>query len=99
MKRPSYLNFDYKNYSCKSNIDYQSDPFLYKIAKGEQGVYHIHITNLKPLRSHVRAVHKIYEMFLNYLKKDDFVGANMARKFLQIGLHLGQKDMQIIRVV
>ncbi|HEY9296516.1 MAG TPA: DUF4385 family protein, partial [Phormidium sp.] len=28
---------------------------------------------------------KIYEMFLNYLEQDDFVGADMARKFLQMG--------------
>lgn len=28
---------------------------------------------------------KIYEMFLDYLKSDDFVGADMARKFLQMG--------------
>ena len=28
---------------------------------------------------------KIYEMFLAYLDKDDFVGADMARKFLQMG--------------
>lgn len=28
---------------------------------------------------------KIYERFLTYLERDDFVGADMARKFLQMG--------------
>jgi len=28
---------------------------------------------------------KIYEMFLKYLQQDDLVGADMARKFLQMG--------------
>jgi hypothetical protein len=28
---------------------------------------------------------KIYQMFLEYLDRDDFVGADMARKFLQMG--------------
>ncbi len=28
---------------------------------------------------------KIYEMFLNYLQQEDFVGADMARKFIQMG--------------
>jgi len=27
----------------------------------------------------------IYTMFLEYLEDDDFVGADMARKFLQMG--------------
>ncbi|MDJ0568323.1 MAG: DUF4385 family protein [Pleurocapsa sp. MO_192.B19] len=28
---------------------------------------------------------KIYQMFLVYLEQDDFVGADMARKFIQMG--------------
>lgn len=28
---------------------------------------------------------KIYDLFLNYIAEDDFVGADMARKFLQMG--------------
>lgn len=28
---------------------------------------------------------KIYSMFLSYLDQDDFVGADMARKYLQMG--------------
>ena len=28
---------------------------------------------------------KIYQMFLDYLEQDDFIGADMARKFLQMG--------------
>ena len=28
---------------------------------------------------------KIFKLFKNYLKKDDFFGADLARKFLQMG--------------
>jgi hypothetical protein len=32
-----------------------------------------------------KSASKIYKMFLDYKAKDDFVGMNMARKFLQMG--------------
>jgi len=33
----------------------------------------------------IESSEKIYDMFLNYLSLDDFVGADMARKYLQMG--------------
>lgn len=39
---------------------------------------------------------KICQLFLNYLEKDDFVGAYMAYKFLQMVIHM-QGDMLIIK--
>jgi hypothetical protein len=90
---PSYLDFDLKLYPWKKNIDYQKNPEKYRIGKGEQGVL-----ICEPYKSEIvkywrfktkeiagQSSQKIYQLFLDYLKKDDFVGADMARKFLQMG--------------
>jgi len=83
--------FDY-NLDFKS-IDFREHPELYRVGKGEQGVLLV-----EPYKSEIlphwkfRTVsdaktssEKIFEMFLAYLKADDFPGADMARKFLQMG--------------
>ena len=74
-------------------IDFRSSPELYRVGKGEQGVLLV-----EPYKSEIlpywrfktpdiarQSSEKIYEMFLNYLQEEDFVGADMARKFLQMG--------------
>jgi hypothetical protein len=74
-------------------IDFRSSPELYRVGKGEQGVLLV-----EPYKSEIlpywrfktpdiarESSEKIYEMFLDYLDRDDFVGADMARKFLQMG--------------
>ncbi|MBW4679933.1 MAG: DUF4385 domain-containing protein [Microcoleus vaginatus WJT46-NPBG5] len=74
-------------------IDFRLSPELYRVGKGEQGVLLV-----EPYKSEIlphwrfktpeiarQSSEKIYEMFLNYLEQDDFVGADMARKFLQMG--------------
>ncbi|HEY9810074.1 MAG TPA: DUF4385 domain-containing protein [Halomicronema sp.] len=84
-------NFDY-SLDFKT-IDFRSNPHLYQVGKGEQGVLLV-----EPYKSEIlpywrfknpeiatESSEKIYEIFLNYLEKDDFVGADMARKFLQMG--------------
>lgn len=38
MTKPTYLNFDSKNYLWKKDIDYRAFPELYWVGKGEQGV-------------------------------------------------------------
>ncbi|MDM9385403.1 DUF4385 domain-containing protein [Chlorogloeopsis sp. ULAP01] len=75
------------------NIDFRKHPELYHVGKGEQGVLLV-----EPYKSEIlpywrfktpdiakESSQKIYEMFLVYLEQDDFVGADMARKFLQMG--------------
>lgn len=75
------------------NIDFRQHPELYRVGKGEQGVLLV-----EPYKSEIlpywrfkhpdiarESSEKIYEMFLAYLEQDDFVGADMARKFLQMG--------------
>ena len=80
-------NLDYKN------LDLRANPELYLIGRGEQGVLLV-----EPDKSEIlphwrfatpdvalQSSDTIYQMFLDYLVDDDFVGADMARKFLQMG--------------
>ncbi|MBG1267394.1 DUF4385 domain-containing protein [Nostoc sp. WHI] len=75
------------------NIDFRQHPELYCVGKGEQGVLLV-----EPYKSEIlpywrfktpeiakESSEKIYELFLAYLEQDDFVGADMARKFIQMG--------------
>ncbi|MEH2267970.1 MAG: DUF4385 domain-containing protein [Nostoc sp.] len=75
------------------NINFRQHPELYRIGKGEQGVLLV-----EPYKSEIlpywrfktpeiarESSEKIYGIFLDYLEKDDFVGADMARKFIQMG--------------
>lgn len=73
--------------------DFRRQPELYRIGKGEQGVLLV-----EPYKSEIlphwrfktaaeakRSSAKIAKLFLAYLKDEDFPGADMARKFLQMG--------------
>lgn len=80
------------------NLDYRSlnlreHPELYRVGKGEQGVLLV-----EPYKSEIlpywkfktpeiaqESSEKIYELFLNYKANGDFIGMDMARKFLQMG--------------
>lgn len=74
-------------------IDFRKQPHLYRIGKGEQGVllvepYKSEILphwRFKTVAEAKKSSAKIYKMFLAYLKAEDFPGADMARKFLQMG--------------
>jgi len=90
---PSYLNFDSGKYAWKPDIDYKKHPELYRVGKGEQGVL-----ICEPYKSEIgpnwrfkteeiakESSAKIYAQFQNYLHQGDFVGADMARKYLQMG--------------
>ena len=88
MKEFDY-DLDYKN------IDFtvEENRKLYSIGRGEQGVLLVRpYTN--DICSHWRFVNesaarksadKIYSMFINYKDKQDFIGMDMARKFLEMG--------------
>ena len=85
--RPFDYSRDYKQ------LDLRQHPELYAIGKGEQGVllvepYKSEILpywRFKDPETATTSSEKIYDLFLNYLKQEDFVGADMARKFLQMG--------------
>ncbi|QHS59178.1 DUF4385 domain-containing protein [Chitinophaga agri] len=92
-RKPSYLSFNKQSYSWRRDIDYRKNPALYRIGKGEQGVlicepYKSEILpywRFKDRSAARESSDKIHELFLGYLQEDDFVGADMARKFLQMG--------------
>lgn len=92
-ERPSYLDFDLDNYPWKPDIDYRKYPERYRVGKGEQGVlicepYKSEIGKFWRFKTPEIAIEssvKIYTMFLRYLELGEFVGADMARKYLQMG--------------
>ena len=74
-------------------IDFRQQPELYHIGRGEQDVLLV-----EPYKSEILpywrftdeekaqiSSEKIYQLFLGYLQQNDFVGADIARKFLQMG--------------
>ncbi|NCD69132.1 DUF4385 family protein [Mucilaginibacter sp. R11] len=91
--QPSYLNFDNGKYAWKPDIDYREHPDQYRVGKGEQGVlicepYKSEIGQYWRFKTEAIAKEsslKIYEIFSAYLADGDFVGADMARKYLQMG--------------
>lgn len=75
------------------HIDFREQPEMYRVGRGEQGVLLV-----EPYKSEIlphwrfktpdiarKSSEKIYELFLEYKTKNDFVGMDMARKFLQMG--------------
>jgi len=87
VRKPFIYDLDFKN------INFRNHPELYRIGKGEQGVLLV-----EPYKSEIlpywrfktpeiatASSKKIYSLFLAYKKEKDFVGMDMARKFLQMG--------------
>lgn len=82
------------DYSLKyAELDLRAHPELYRIGVGEQGVLLVQPYKAE-LLPHWRfatpdaaraSSEAIFELFLAYLQAGEFVGADMARKFLQMG--------------
>ena len=91
--KPTYVDFDHDKYSWKPDIDYRENPHLYKIGRGQQGVLicEPYKSELYPLwrfktpHQAQESCEKIYYKFFMYLKDEDFVGADMAKKYLHMG--------------
>ena len=75
------------------NINFRQQPELYRVGRGEQGVLLV-----EPYKSEIlqhwrfktpeiakESSDKIYQMYLDYKENNDFVGMDMARKYLQMG--------------
>ncbi|WP_019376688.1 DUF4385 domain-containing protein [Virgibacillus halodenitrificans] len=75
------------------NINFREQPELYRVGRGEQGVLMV-----EPYKSEILpcwrfktpeiakdSADKIYQKYLEYKENDDFIGMDMARKFLQMG--------------
>ena len=93
MKQPSYVGFEPNKYAWKKDVNYREKPHLYSIGKGQQGVL-----TCEPYKSEIgqhwrfktpsiasKSSAKILKMFYDYLEEDEFVGADMAKKFLHMG--------------
>lgn len=87
----SKLPFDYSlDYA---RLDLRANPHLYRVGKGEQGVLLVepYKSELLPLwRFRTPDIAEasataIWQRFLEYKAAGDFVGMDMARKFLQMG--------------
>jgi hypothetical protein len=76
-----------------SGIDLRKHPEAYRIGRGEQGVFHAepYKSELLPLWAFKTAQaaressDAIYEKFEEYRSAGDFVGMDVARKYLQMG--------------
>ena len=74
-------------------VDYRANPHLYNIGKGQQGVlicepYKSEICQhwrFKTVPEAKISSQKILAMFYQYLDDNDFVGADMAKKYLHMG--------------
>ena len=84
-----------KDYFQKWNpdVNYRENPHLYNIGRGQQGVlicepYKSEICahwRFKTVNEAIKSSEQILNMFYNYIEQDDFVGADMAKKFLHMG--------------
>jgi len=85
--------FDYDLDYKQLDFSLEENRKLYRIGRGEQGVLLVRpYTN--DICAHWRFVnesiarqsaYKIYSMFVDYKNKQDFIGMDMARKFLEMG--------------
>ena len=93
MDKPTYVGFEQDKYHWKPNVDYKQNPLEYRIGRGQQGVL-----ICEPYKSELYPLWKfktpnlanqscdmIYNKFMEYLDNDDFVGADMAKKYLHMG--------------
>ncbi|EEJ6807545.1 DUF4385 domain-containing protein [Salmonella enterica subsp. enterica] len=76
-----------------SSIDFRQQPELYQVGRGEQGVLLVEpykseilpFWRYKDKASAMKSAEQIYQLFEAYRQHDDFVGMDMARKFIQMG--------------
>ncbi|EAZ4792038.1 DUF4385 domain-containing protein [Salmonella enterica] len=76
-----------------SSIDFRQQPELYQVGRGEQGVILVEpykseilpFWRYKDEASALKSAEQIYQLFEAYRQQDDFVGMDMARKFIQMG--------------
>ena len=75
------------------DVDFREHPEEYDVGRGEEGVFKIepYKSELLPLwgyadrKAATEAAESIHERFREYRENGDFVGMDMARKYLQMG--------------
>jgi hypothetical protein len=76
-----------------SGVDLRKHPEIYEIGRGEQGVFHaqpykgelLPLWTFKDPKAAKKSADDIYELLLDYRAEGDFVGMDIARKYLQMG--------------
>jgi len=76
-----------------ASIDYRQHPECYRIGHGERGVFHVYpykdeLLPLWAIRNEIdakEAIVDLYARYRDYRERGDFVGMDMARKYLQMG--------------
>lgn len=74
-------------------VDLRAHPEAYRVGRGEQGVFHaepykgelLPLWGFKDVETTREASVAIYEKFLEYKNEEDFVGMDVARKYLKMG--------------
>src|SRR3712207_9371623 len=74
-------------------VDLREHPEEYRIGRGEQGVFHaepykgelLTLWRFKNEEAACDSSEAIYQKFLEYRSEEDFVGMDVARKYLQMG--------------
>ena len=93
LDKPTYVGFEHDKYYWKPDVDYKQNPLQYRIGRGQQGVlicqpYKNELYPLWRFKTPEKAQQScdmIYNKFIEYLDNDDFVGADMAKKYLHMG--------------
>ena len=91
--KPTYVGFEQDKYHWKPDVDYRDNPLEYRIGRGQQGVLicEPYKSELYPLWKFKtpnlakQSCNMIYNKFMKYLDNNDFVGADMAKKYLHMG--------------
>lgn len=76
-----------------ASINFREHPERYQVGRGEQGVLLVEPDKSEILpwwrykdpESATKSAEKIFQLFETYRQQDDFVGMDMARKFIQMG--------------
>jgi Domain of unknown function (DUF4385) len=76
-----------------SGVDLRKHPEAYRVGRGEQGVFHaepykselLPLWKFKDAGAARESADAIYRRFLGYKDEGDFVGMDVARKYLQMG--------------
>ena len=74
-------------------VDLRKHPEAYEVGRGEQGVFHaepykgelLPLWGFKDVATAKESADVIYEKFHEYKRDGDFVGMDVARKYLQMG--------------
>ena len=80
-------------------VDLREHPEAYRIGRGEQGVFHaepykselLPLWGFRDVETACVSAEAIHDRFLEYKTQGDFVGMDVARKYLQMGYTRSQR--------